>query len=72
MEKELFDWVDWEEVDSGSFIFFHITLKKQIDKFPVGTGFSSASLDYGNGKLEFRDEKDDLMGDFQLELKVKE
>lgn len=53
MEKQLFDWVDWDQSDTTAFMFYDVTLRLPIGKFPAGTKFNSAYIDYENAKLEF-------------------
>lgn len=51
MEKQLFDWVDWSDVDVMVFIFDGITLIRQIGDFPIGSKFDSALVNYAAGTL---------------------
>ena len=70
MEKELFDWKEWDLIDTACFAFYQVTLKVPIDRFPIGTQFEIANIDYEEGKVEFinfeKDGRPNYQGIFEL------
>lgn len=70
MEKELFDWKDWDG-DPESMTFYNVILKRQIGDFPVGTKFSSATILFTKGILQLWD-YDSLANEFSLHYQVGE
>jgi hypothetical protein len=52
MERELFDWTDWDG-DSDCMTFYNAVLKKQIGSYPVGTKFDGANVMWDKGLLQF-------------------
>lgn len=53
MERDLFDWDNWDYGGEGTYIFYNPVLKVQMGMFPAGTSFNTAQVDYQNGVLEF-------------------
>ena len=49
MEKQVFDWEDYDEVDTAVFNFYDCTLKAQIGKYVVGSIFSSICVNFDEG-----------------------
>jgi len=72
MERQLFDWENWDSVDEGAMIFYDITMKVDISYIKIGTKFKSVCVDYQRGLLEFYDDEGKPMCKWKLELKVKE
>lgn len=70
MESQLFDWKDWDQVDTMVFTFTLPKLKVQIGEYPPGTEFKYATIDYERGKLEFYQEGLDPVAKFNLTLLV--
>lgn len=58
MEQEYFSWSDWDELDTMVFMFYDVTLNRDIGNFKTGTKFSSAIMDYEKGKLTLWTEDD--------------
>ena len=72
MEKQLFEWKEWDQVATGCFFFFCITLVKQIGDYEVGTTFDSAIVNFETGELTLQKDKNDPRSStvFQLRLEV--
>lgn len=74
MEKQLFNWVKWDQQDTGAFMFYDVTLKAKVGEFEAGTKFDTAYVDYQRGTLEFYrdlpDNKVESVGKFKLGLTV--
>lgn len=51
MEKKIFDWEDWDEIETGVYQFTNITLKCQVGKFSPKSKFGYATIDYNKATL---------------------
>lgn len=51
MEKQLFEYEDWDVVDTMLFSFYNVILVQQIGDFPIGSKFESACINYETGEL---------------------
>jgi len=51
MEKQLFDWEGWDDVDVACYQFYKVKLKVKIGNFEPNTEFDSAMVDYQKGLL---------------------
>lgn len=85
MEKELFNWDEWDG-EPECMTFYNIELKKPIGKFPEGTKFNSATILQGGsivgGVLQLTNLSNTknpdggiplvVMGQFKLHYKVGE
>ena len=69
MEKQLFDWISWDELDTVE-MFYEVTLKIDIGEYKAGTAFDYAAVDYEKGLLEFYDDGDEPIASFKLKLIV--
>lgn len=72
MEKELFDWSAYDELDTLVMGFYDCTLKQELGGFPPGHKFSMIELNFRDGALSLFENEDDSPINLQLELKVKE
>lgn len=70
MEKELFDWKDWSRSDEAEFMFYEITLNRDIGPLKASRVYPYASLDYERGTLTIWDEKDNLVCKASLSLNI--
>lgn len=71
MEKELFDWTDWDQLDTASFSFHQCVLRKDIGGLRSGMAVDCISVDYERGKMDFYSyERDDPFATFKLGLVV--
>ncbi len=71
MEKTLFNWEDWDLLDTMAFIFYECTLKVPIGSFPVGYYAGSILVDYEKGILVIFDNEDKEYK-FSLNLQIGE
>jgi hypothetical protein len=51
MEKELFDWSNWAQLDIRYFVYYDCILKQAIGKYNKGDSISDIIIDYGKGEL---------------------
>ncbi len=58
MEKKLFDWESWDEIDSFVLIFHNPTLKVPIGEYKAGDVMSHIVIDFEHGIMTVV--KDDL------------
>ena len=72
MEKRLFDWLEWDDLDVGHFLFFDCTLKQDIGALKKGTLIDSISVNYQNGELVAYDEEGSVITRVKLALIVVE
>jgi len=68
MEKELFDWEGWDIIDTSTFYFYNITLKRDIGSFKTGEQLAGAMVCYEEGELVLQNGDKEEM--FKLHLKV--
>lgn len=71
MEKQLFEWEELIECEPELCSFGKVTLKVPIGKWPAGTFFETASVNWSEGTLEFWTADGIKIDSFELELKVK-
>lgn len=71
MEKQLFDWESYDQLDDTVFAFDNVTLKVPIGGFGVGSKFIQASINWETGVLEFYNAGGQVISRFDLEIKVK-
>jgi len=70
MERQLFDYLKWDEGnDDNEFIYYDVILKQPIKDCPIGAKFHSAYLSYYYGTLVLRN--DDIVVEVKLGLFVK-
>lgn len=71
MEKQLFNWTDWETVDEGYFNFYDVVTRVQIGEITPNSRFECASVDYTTGVLEFYSEDSEtVLHRFNLQLVI--
>lgn len=51
MEKKIFKWEAWDEIETGMFQFTDVELVCQVGQFAPKTKFEHAVLDYNKGTL---------------------
>jgi hypothetical protein len=51
MEKQLFDWEEWDVSDEGVYVFVTCTLKIPIGQFEAGDQFDWIMVNYQLGKI---------------------
>lgn len=70
MEKELFEWKEWDPMDTLVLCFYNCTLIKQIGKFPPGFQTSAITMDYEEGKISIYLEDSDTTVSYKLNLGI--
>lgn len=51
MEKELFDWKDWDEMDTLAVYFYECVFKKPIGKFKEGDLVDGIFMEFNKGYM---------------------
>lgn len=69
MERTLFDWKEWDELETGMFQFYNVTLKIPIGGFATDTHFEAATVDYNEGFLQFYNDEV-VVGEYRLCLEI--
>jgi hypothetical protein len=76
MERELFDWEDWEPAEAEgnwAILFYNVVLKKDIGKYPSGTRLNAAMIEFQQGTLElYENTNEGPTATFNLHLHVGE
>lgn len=72
MEKQLFDWEGWDELEVGDLWFHDVTLIRDIGPFKKGDKFLNAGVHFSTGLLQLFNEGNDPVAEFKLSLKVGE
>jgi hypothetical protein len=70
IEGQLFDSNGWDG-DYEDMIYYNSVLKVQIGKYPPGTKFDDATIDFHDGTLQLTN-KEVVMGEYSLRLIVGE
>lgn len=52
-ETQMFDWKDWDQLDTFAFAFYNVTLTIKIGEYDIGTHFDFADVDYENSLVNF-------------------
>lgn len=71
MEKTLFDWKDWDLIDTLVFCFYNCNLKIPIGKFAAGCEVGCIVMDYEKGIMVISDYEDNEYK-FTLNLQIGE
>ena len=58
MEKYFFTWDGWDIMDTMDFMFYKVTLVRDIGKFKTGQFLEYATIDYGNGLMTLSEDID--------------
>lgn len=51
MERQLFTWVDWDEIDHMCFTFYNCTVVKPFGIFNVGDELDQVLIDFNTGSI---------------------
>lgn len=70
MEKDLFKWQGWDELDTVSSIFYNIELVVPIGQHKPGELFKSACINYSTGALDLYKDESDQHESYYLKLVV--
>lgn len=69
-ERDLFNWIEWDQHDTMCFSFTEVVLNRDIGEFSKGMKFSEAVLSYDKGILELYNYDHKLVGKFNISLSV--
>ena len=67
MEKQWFDWEDWDQIDMMVFGFHNCVLKTQIGPFYMGMVIPYVEINYEEGKIVLYN----IDGEIMFEAKMK-
>ena len=70
IEKQLFDWKEWDDLDTIDMVFYDVTLKAKIGKFEAGTKFDSVALILSKSTIELYEKGSSIPHTFDLKLTV--
>lgn len=51
MERQLFTWIDWEEIDHMCLLFYNCTVVKPFGSFNVGDELAQVLIDFSTGSI---------------------
>jgi len=71
MEKQLFDWVQYDELTNNTIIFYDCKLKVPIGDFKIDDFVSSICINYEEGILMLYDVTGEEISKHKLLLKIK-
>lgn len=71
MEKDLFEWIDWDMNETMCFQFYNCTLKVPLFGLPVGTTVETIVLDYEKGTIEGYND-DTVIGQHNIAFVIKD
>jgi hypothetical protein len=71
MERDVFDWEQWDCIDVDICQYYNITLNIPVGNFPIGEVFDSVCTDYQNGFFEFY-RNNEVVGKFKIKLNLEE
>lgn len=55
MERKLFDWEDYDIIDTLILQFYNCKLKEDIAEFKAGSEIDCITMDYDNGLISLQD-----------------
>lgn len=72
MERQLFEWKDWDSLDDHACLqFANCRLKVKIGRFDIGDTIATIVLNYEKGRMDFyAPEGNEPMASFELLLTV--
>ncbi len=71
MEKQLFSWEEFEDVNSACFNFYNCILKEDIGEYKEGESFDIINVDFEKGRIElYNNESGDIEAQFELKLEI--
>lgn len=70
MEKEFFEYEDWDPLDTLVLCFYNCILLKQIGIFPPGTYVASITMDYEKGYISIYKNIEDSDTEYKYKLKL--
>lgn len=72
MEKELFDWDNWDQLDTGCFQFYPCTLKVDIGNQEAGAIIPVITINIEKGFIQLNSESGDVIETLKLHFRVGE
>lgn len=73
MEKEFFNWLSWDPINTLIICFYECVLLQDIGSFAKGDKVDTITMDYGNGIMEIYLDKYDIYPiTYKLELSIRE
>ena len=73
MENQLFDWKNWDVIDTMDFFFYDCELLVPVGKHPAGAKIKSIAMMYSSGVMEFyNDAQDTVIGTYNLFIRAEE
>lgn len=70
MEKELFDWENWDELSTCTLQFYNCSLRVPVGQFSVGTKFETICLSFEEGVMTLYPDGNKPDETFQFKLKL--
>lgn len=70
MEDQLFEWSDWDSVDTFCMTFYRCILKVDIGTYPKGSIIPSIMIDFGQSLMVFYNNEGNETSLFNLKLSV--
>lgn len=71
MERQLFNWTDWEELGFMILYFYGCTFNKKVGKYNKGDKVEGISVDYSRGTMKIYEDPDSCIT-YKLSLLVNE
>lgn len=70
LEKQIFSWNGWDEVDAGILQFYNVELSIPVGEFPVGEKFDCAVFSNLNSELVLikNDENGSLINEYKYSI----
>jgi hypothetical protein len=71
IERQLFDWDGWDQVDTFALQFYNVVLKVPIGEFEVGHKFENAVFCGETSALQLLEDYDsDIYHEFELKISI--
>lgn len=70
MERDLFDWQEWDTLANGSTVYYDCTLRKHIGDFAPGTVFKRIVVDYGRERISLGNSVSGPQAVYRIALQV--
>jgi hypothetical protein len=68
MEKDLFDWCGWDDLDTAHFQFYGCTLKQPIFPAKKGALIPCISIDFETGNLQMLEKNGTLIAEHKVRM----
>ncbi len=70
MERQLFDWANWDVIDEGSYQFYDCVFKVDFGPFKAGQKCDEIVVDYQNGFMQYFDKDGGVITEVKLKLAI--